>query len=58
MEYYKVNDVEGSTATRRARGVKITGEPHMIAKMPDHELWMAFVEDPDGNVLGLMEERR
>ncbi len=24
--------------------------------MPDHDLWMAFVKDPSGNVLGLMSE--
>jgi methylmalonyl-CoA/ethylmalonyl-CoA epimerase len=26
--------------------------------MPDHELWIAFVRDPDGNLVGLMEEKR
>jgi methylmalonyl-CoA/ethylmalonyl-CoA epimerase len=28
----------------------------MIAKMPDHELWMAFFRDPDKNLLALMSE--
>jgi len=26
--------------------------------MPDHELWMSFFEDPDGNTLAMMEEKR
>jgi len=26
--------------------------------MPDHELWMVFLRDPDQNLIGLMEERR
>ena len=26
----------------------------MIAKMPDHELWMAFFRDSEGNLLALM----
>jgi len=26
--------------------------------MPDHELWTAFLRDPDGNLVGLMEEVR
>jgi len=26
--------------------------------MPDHELWMAFCRDPEGNVLALMSEVR
>ncbi len=34
------------------------GKPHLIAKMPDHELWMVFFNDPEGNLMGLMEERR
>jgi methylmalonyl-CoA/ethylmalonyl-CoA epimerase len=32
--------------------------PHLVAKMPDHELWMAFLKDPDGNTLALMSEVR
>jgi hypothetical protein len=28
----------------------------MIAKMPDHDLWLAIVSDPDGNPVGLMQE--
>jgi hypothetical protein len=26
--------------------------------MPDHELWIGFVRDPDDNLVGLMEEKR
>jgi len=32
------------------------GKPHLIAKMPDHDLWMAFFTDPDGHTLALMQE--
>jgi methylmalonyl-CoA/ethylmalonyl-CoA epimerase len=28
----------------------------MVAKMPDHHLWMAFLRDPDQNLIGLMAE--
>jgi methylmalonyl-CoA/ethylmalonyl-CoA epimerase len=30
--------------------------PHLVAKMPDHELWLAFLKDPDENILGVMSE--
>jgi methylmalonyl-CoA/ethylmalonyl-CoA epimerase len=30
--------------------------PHIIARMDDHDLWMAFFEDPDGNPLAVMHE--
>ena len=56
--YYKVDDIDTGTNQLRERGVRITSEPRMITKMPDHELWMAFFEDLDGNPLALMEERR
>ncbi len=41
-----------------SRGVKFDDEPHFIAKMPDHEVWLASFRDPDGNTLALMSERR
>ena len=40
------------------RGACPEREPQLTAKMPDHELWMAFVRNPEGNLVGLMEERR
>jgi len=33
-------------------------EPHLVARMPDHELWIAFFKDPEGNTLALMSEVR
>ena len=56
--YYKVTDIEGTAATLKTRGVDFQGEPHLIAKMPDHELWMGFFKDSEGNTLALMEEKR
>jgi hypothetical protein len=32
--------------------------PQLAAQMPDHALWISFVKDPDGNLVGLMEEKR
>ena len=32
--------------------------PRMIAKMPDYQLWMAAVRDPEGNIIELMSEVR
>ena len=56
--YLKVPDIDASVAELTARGVVFDDEPHLIAKMPDHELWMAFFRDPDGSLLGLMCEKR
>ena len=56
--YYSVDDIKTAHATLKERGVPFEGEPHLIARMPDHELWMAFCRDPEGNVLALMSEVR
>ena len=56
--YYKVPDLQAAFATLAARGVTFEAKPHLIAKLPDHELWMAFFRDPDENVLALMSEVR
>jgi len=42
----------------KARGVSFEQEPELVARMPDHELWMAFLKDPDENMIGLMWEKR
>lgn len=56
--YYKVADIQAAYQALTARGVSFDDAPHMIAKMPDHDLWMAFFRDPDGNTLALMCEVR
>ena len=56
--YFKVPDIETRHRELSDRGVIFLGEPHLIARMPDHELWMAFFHDSEGNTLALMEEKR
>jgi methylmalonyl-CoA/ethylmalonyl-CoA epimerase len=56
--YYKVPDLQAAYETLSARGVLFEAKPHLVAKMPDHELWMAFFRDPDKNLLALMSEVR
>jgi len=56
--YYRVEAIDGAYEELKARGVPFDDAPHLIARMPDHELWMAFFRDPDRNLLALMEERR
>ena len=55
--YYKVPDIGAAYETLISRGVTFLDEPHLIAKMPNHELWMTFFRDSEENVLALMEER-
>ena len=55
--YYRVEDVERAWEVLAERGATPERNPRVTARMPDHELWIAFVRDPDGNLVGLMEER-
>ena len=54
--YYKVKDISGVCAKLTDRGVHMLQSAHEVARMPDHTLWMAFFNDSEGNVIGLMEE--
>jgi methylmalonyl-CoA/ethylmalonyl-CoA epimerase len=56
--YYKTDDIHAACAALKDRGVPFESEPRMIARMPDHELWMAFLRDSEGNLLALMSEVR
>ena len=56
--YYKTDNIQGSTELLTVRGVKFEARPRMIAKMPDHELWMAFFRDSEGNLAALLSEVR
>ena len=56
--YFDVSDLHGSYDALRGRGASFVEPPHLIARMPDHELWMAFFADTEGNTLALMSEVR
>jgi len=58
MLYYFVSDIEAVWRDLTKKGVQFPEEPHVIAKMPDHDLWLAAFTDSEGNMLGIMEERR
>jgi len=41
-----------------ARGAAFVDAPHVVARLPEHDLWMACCHDAEGNLLGLMSEVR
>lgn len=55
--YFKVSGIETTYSALLARGADGHRAPQLTARMPDHELWIGFVSDPDGNLIGLMEEK-
>lgn len=56
--YFRVADIEAAHGALAGRGVAFRDAPHKIADMPDHELWMTFFDDTEGNLHALMAEKR
>jgi len=56
--YFKVTDIENFYQELVENGATEERKPQLAAKMPDHELWIGFLKDPDGNLVALMEEKR
>ena len=56
--YFKVSQIEDAYEQMKSRRVEFVDQPHMIAKLPDHELWMTFFRDSEGNLMALMSEVR
>ena len=54
--YFRVRDIQATFSTLKQRGVRFIDEPHLIAKMPDHDLWMVFLNDNESNTIGIMCE--
>lgn len=56
--YFKVSDIEAVHADIVERGARNERDPQLAVRMPDHELWIGFLRDPDANLVGLMEEKQ
>lgn len=56
--YFKVDNIDEAHKSLRDRKVSFEAEPHLVARMPSHELWVAFFRDPDQNLLALMCEKK
>jgi catechol 2,3-dioxygenase-like lactoylglutathione lyase family enzyme len=54
--YFSVPDIVAAHRQMLAAGARFEDEPHLIARMPTHDLWMVFFRDSEHNLLGLMSE--
>ena len=54
--YFKVGDIQATWKTLTDRGVSFETTPHLVAPMPQSDLWMAFFRDCEGNLMALMSE--
>ena len=56
--YYAASNLQAAYERLVARGAGFDERPHLVARMPDHELWMAVCRDTEGNHVGVMSEVR
>ena len=56
--YFFVSGIEATYAELKEKGVSFMDAPHLIARMPDHEFWLAAFTDSEGNTMALAEEKR
>jgi methylmalonyl-CoA/ethylmalonyl-CoA epimerase len=54
--YYKVGDIGSVHRELKDKGVRFEDEPHVVARLPSHDLWMTFARDSEGNMFALMSE--
>jgi predicted enzyme related to lactoylglutathione lyase len=54
--YFQVGDIRAAYKRLKDAGAKFEDEPHVIAQMPKHDLWMTFFRDSENNLLALMSE--
>src|ERR1700748_2008279 len=50
--YFKTADINAFLAEAKTKSVSIHQEPQVIARMPDHDLWLMWIKDSEGNLLG------
>jgi len=55
--YLKVVDLAAAHMALSARSVHFEQPPHVVGRTPASEVSLAFCNDPDGNLIGLMSER-
>ena len=54
--YFTVPDIVSAHWQMLDAGVHFEDTPHLIARMPNHDLWMTFFRDSEKNLLALMCE--
>jgi methylmalonyl-CoA/ethylmalonyl-CoA epimerase len=57
LVYLKVADLAAAHAAMTSRNVHFEQLPHVVGRTPASEVSLAFCNDPDGNLIGLMSER-
>jgi len=56
--YFRSTDILNHTSALKARNIAVHQEAHITARLPHAEVWLMWIRDSEGNLLGIMEERK
>jgi|SRR5579864_4698746 len=54
--YFLVPDIHAAWGKLKDKDTRFEGEPHVVARMPTHDLWISHFYDSENNLLALMSE--
>lgn len=54
--YFKVDQIQTAYDQLVQKNVNTEDKPHVVARMPDHDLWLCAFRDSEGNLMCLMSE--
>jgi methylmalonyl-CoA/ethylmalonyl-CoA epimerase len=54
--YFNVPKVSEMHQLLSSRGVSFESQPHVVARLGNNDLWMAFFRDSENNLLAIMSE--
>lgn len=57
MIYFRAANLEQAHSAFKQRAVVVHQPPHIIASLPDRDVWLMWIRDSEENLLGVMEER-
>jgi len=55
--YFRVTDVTATLALLESRGASVRERPEIVFGTDDYDLWLAFVTDPDGYRIEVLQRR-
>ena len=56
--YFRSTDILSHATALKAKDIFVHQEPRVIARLPHAEVWLMWIRDSEGNLLGIMEERK
>lgn len=54
--YYRVDDLASRWNELLSKGAESVSPPHVVGRLPDREIHIGMIRDPEGRLVGIMSE--